>query len=160
MDPSPAVTFESVSDMSTLSTISDDRVMAPMTEGDPHGLRRRIAALGLMNKDVAKALDLSLNTITRALNSEKRSTSRPRIVAYLNEIERERGIVPAQSPGQMTPTVRRLAQVIGNAELHDIRIEYSSDGRTQRLVANLGDPTLTPEEMTIALQEWRRERDQ
>ncbi len=138
-----------------MNAVADLRQDVPMSGEDPHGLHARMLALGLLNKDIAERLDLAPNTVTRAIRTDARSEARPRIDALLTQLEQEREAVETHA---VTPPL--LDHLVGqDKRLVDVRIEYSADGRTQRLVALLVSNDLSPEQMEQAIREWRKGYD-
>lgn len=141
--------------MSGVATVGHDSVMAPTD--DPHGLRARMAVLGLLNKDISERLGIAPNTVTRAINTTERSDARPRIEALLTQIEQEQATAPV-SPSTL-PTPRKLEQLVGDSRLVDVRIEYIGDGKIQRLVALLVDSDLSREQVEREIREWRKSHE-
>ena len=121
---------------------------------DPHGLKARMAAHNLRNRDLVDMLPASPNSVTRALNTTERSTTRPRIEALLDRLDREQGIPAARTGG--TPAADKLAQIVGQSRLVEVRIEYGADGRSRRIVALTADNTLSAEEIDRLVSEWDR----
>lgn len=139
--------------MSGIAIVSHDSVMAA-TE-DPHGLRARMAVLGLLNTDLAERLGIAPNTVTRAIGTTKRSDARPRIEALLTQLELEQQAAAPATTASL-PTPRKLEQLVGDSRLVDVRIEYIGDGKIQRLVALLVDADLSREQIEQEVREWRR----
>ncbi len=131
-----------------MNAVAEMRQDVPMSGEDPHGLHARMLALGLRMQDIAERLGVAPNTVTRAIRTDARSEARPRIDALLTQLEQEREAagIPVSPP--------LLDQC-----LVDVRIEYSSDGNTQRLVALLVSNSLSAAEVEAAVREWRRGYD-
>lgn len=141
--------------MSTMTAVRQDVGVA--TGEDPHGLRARMAVLGLLSKDVAERLGIAPNTVTRAVNTREKSDARPRIDALLTRLEEEQS--PSPAPFDLPQAARKLAQLAGEDRLVDARIEFIGDGKVQRLVALLVDSNLSREEVEREIREWRKGYD-
>ena len=112
-------------------------------------------ALGLQQKDLAELLGAAPNTITRALATREKSTVRPKIDAYLTRLEEEQAASASGSVTQLPDAARRLAALVGDDRLVDVRIEFIGDGKAQHLVALTVDSKLSREEIEKLIREWR-----
>lgn len=138
--------------MSAVAVLGHDSDVT--TGDDPHGLRARMAVLGLRNKDVAEILGVAPNSVTRAIGTTEPSDTRPRIEDLIVRREQEREAPGA--PAGLPAAARKLAQLAGDDRLVDVRIEYIGDGKVQRLVALLVDSALSAEEVEREVREWRK----